>query len=149
MIIEGALLRRLLPVRLAVLLLAVLAQPGRPLAAGEAKPFTFLYVSLAGDADYAESKSYTGLILRDREPPIDGAQAAIRESRIIGRSIGVTGPPSRPSCWTCHLRRFALSLSDFPKQTMSSSSTSAIATTPSGKRNARHHCFTRCRHIAC
>jgi ABC transporter substrate binding protein (PQQ-dependent alcohol dehydrogenase system) len=59
------------------------------LAAGEAKPFTFLYVSLAGDADYAESKSYTGLILRDREPPIDGAQAAIRESRIIGRSIGV------------------------------------------------------------
>jgi len=89
MIIEGALLRRLLSVGLAVLLLAVLAQPGKPLAASEAKPFAFLYVSLAGDAHYAQSKSYTGLVLRDRKPPIAGAQAAIRESRIIGRSAGV------------------------------------------------------------
>ena len=89
MIIEGALLRRLLPVGLAVLLFAVPARPDRTLAAGEAKPFAFLYVSLADDADYAQSKGYTGLTLRDRKPPVDGAAAAIGESRIIGRSAGV------------------------------------------------------------
>ncbi len=89
MIIDGALLRRLLPIGLAILLFAVLAWPDRSLAAGEAKTFTFLYVSVADDAHYAQTKSYTGLVLRDRKPPIDGAQAAIRESRIIGRSVGV------------------------------------------------------------
>jgi len=89
MIIEGAVLRRLLPAGLGILFFAVLAQPDRALAAGEAKPFAFLYVSLAGDADYAQSKGYTGLVLRDRKPPIDGAASAIRESRIIGRSAGV------------------------------------------------------------
>ena len=89
MIIEGAVLRRLLPAGLAILLLAMPARPDRVLAAGEAKPFAFLYVSLAGDADYAQSKGYTGLVLRDRKPPIDGAASAIRESRIIGRSAGV------------------------------------------------------------
>jgi ABC transporter substrate binding protein (PQQ-dependent alcohol dehydrogenase system) len=89
MIIEGRLFHRLLPVGLAVLVLAMLAQAGRPLAASDAKPFTFLYVSIADDPHYAKTKSYTGLVLRDHKPPIDGAQAAIRESRIIGRSIGV------------------------------------------------------------
>ena len=90
MIIEGTLSRRLLPIGLGILFFAVLAKPEKPLAASEAKPFAFLYVSLAGDAHYAQTKSYTGLVLRDRKPPIDGAQAAIRESRIIGRSIGMT-----------------------------------------------------------
>ncbi len=89
MIIDGALLRRLLPVRLAIMLFAVLAWPDKPLAAGEAKPFAFLYISVADDAHYAQSKGYTGLVLSDRKPPIDGAAAAIRESRIIGRSVGV------------------------------------------------------------
>lgn len=89
MIIEGVRLRRLLPIGLGILLLAMSAQSGRPLAAADAKPFTFLYLSLVNDADYARRKGYTGLTLRDRKPPIDGAQAAIRESRIIGRSIGV------------------------------------------------------------
>jgi ABC transporter substrate binding protein (PQQ-dependent alcohol dehydrogenase system) len=89
MTIEGRLFHRLLPVGLAVLVLVMLAQAGKSLAASDAKPFTFLYVSIADDPHYAKSKSYTGLVLRDRKPPIDGAQAAIRESRIIGRSIGV------------------------------------------------------------
>ena len=89
MIIDGALLRRLLPVGLAILLFAVLAWPDRSLAAGEAKTITFLYVSVADDAHYAQTKSYTGLVLRDRKPPVAGAEAAIRESRIIGRSVGV------------------------------------------------------------
>ena len=89
MIIEGAFVRRLLPIGLGILFFAILAQPGRSLAAGEARPFAFLYVSVAGDAHYAQSKSYTGLVLRDRKPPIDGAKAAIRDARIIGRAAGV------------------------------------------------------------
>ena len=89
MTIEGALLRRLLPVWLSILLVVVLPGQEGALAAGEAKPFAFLYVSVAGDADYAQSKNYTGLVLRDRKPPVDGAIAAIRESRVIGRSVGV------------------------------------------------------------
>jgi len=86
---EGALLRRLLAVWLAMLLAAMLPGQDRALAAAEVKPFTFLYVSLAGDGEYAQSKNYTGLVLRDRMPPVDGAIAAIRESRVIGRSIGM------------------------------------------------------------
>jgi len=89
MIINGAVLRRLLPAGLGILFFAILALPERALAAGEAEPFTFLYVSLAGDTHYAQSKGYTGLVLRDRKPPMVGAETAIRESRIIGRSIGV------------------------------------------------------------
>ncbi|HSG95969.1 MAG TPA: ABC transporter substrate-binding protein [Afifellaceae bacterium] len=89
MIINGAALRRVSRVGLAVLLLAVSALPDRSLAAAEPKAFAFLYVSLADDAHYAQSKGYTGLVLRDRQPPVAGAEAAIRESRIIGRSIGV------------------------------------------------------------
>ncbi len=89
MIIEGVLVRRLLLIGLGILFFAILAQPGRSLAAGEARPFAFLYVSVAGDAHYAQSKGYTGLVLRDRKPPIEGAKAAIREARIIGRAAGV------------------------------------------------------------
>ncbi len=89
MIIEGTALRWFLGVGLTILLFAMPIRPDRALAAGEAKPFAFLYVSLAGDPHYAQAKGYTGLVLRDRKSPIEGAKAAIRESRVIGRSIGV------------------------------------------------------------
>ncbi len=57
--------------------------------AAEATPFNFLYVGLRDDPDYRPHRAYTGLVLRDRQPAKAGAETAMRESRIIGRSIGV------------------------------------------------------------
>ena len=37
---------------------------------------------------YRRHRAYTGLVLRQRYRPIDGAKTAIREARIIGRSTG-------------------------------------------------------------
>ena len=75
-------------IRLAVAMGTAIAGPAVPLA-GEAQSFVFLYVSLENDAYYAPRKGYTGLVLRDRKPPIEGAETAIADSRIIGRSLGV------------------------------------------------------------
>ncbi len=51
--------------------------------------FAFGYLQRAEDPAYAEHRAYTGLVLRDRKPPLDGAKTALRESRVLGRSIGV------------------------------------------------------------
>ncbi len=58
-------------------------------AAAERQAFPFLYVSLADDPAYRPARAYTGLMLKDRKPPIAGAEAALREVRIIGRSVGL------------------------------------------------------------
>jgi len=56
-------------------------------AANEA--VSFGYLQREGDPAYAQHRTYTGLVLRDRTPPLDGAKTALRDSRVIGRSIGV------------------------------------------------------------
>jgi ABC transporter substrate binding protein (PQQ-dependent alcohol dehydrogenase system) len=56
-------------------------------AANEA--VSFGYLQREGDPAYAQHRAYTGLVLRDRIPPLDGAKTALRDSRVIGRSIGV------------------------------------------------------------
>jgi len=79
---------RLVPV--AVALVAALASQLVPVsAAGAQEPFRFGYVSRTDDSFYDRHRRYTGLVLRDRHPPIDGAEVAVRESRVIGRSLGI------------------------------------------------------------
>ena len=73
---------RLLPA-LAVVLAAFGAAP-----AAAQEVFAFAYLQREGDPAYVPHRAYTGLVLKDRRPPIDGARAALRESRVIGRAIG-------------------------------------------------------------
>ncbi len=51
--------------------------------------FVFAYVALADDPRYVVDRRYTGLILKQPYPPLPGARMAIRESRIVGRSLGI------------------------------------------------------------
>ena len=53
-------------------------------------PVTFGYVFRADDPAYEPHRAYTGLTLRDRHRPIDGANTAIRESRVLGRALGLS-----------------------------------------------------------
>ncbi len=66
-----------------------LLAPGVSVEAAERKPFSFLYVALDNDPAYQPARAYTGLVLKDRHSPVAGALAALREVRIIGRSIGL------------------------------------------------------------
>ncbi len=74
--------------RLAVIALA-LAWLLQPATAGAKEVFGFAYLQLEGDPRYAERRAYTGLKLRDLKPPIDGARTALREVRVLGRSLGL------------------------------------------------------------
>jgi len=74
-------------IRAALLLLALAAAV--PAAAQERQPFRFVYLSRAADPAYEPHQAYTGLVLRDRQRPLSGAQAAVRESRVIGRALGL------------------------------------------------------------
>ena len=65
----------------------LLVAPALPALAQET--FTFIYLQRADDSFYAPHRAYTGLTLRDRYRPIDGAKTAEREGRILGRMLGV------------------------------------------------------------
>ena len=51
--------------------------------------YAFAYLARADDPAYATHRAYTGLVLRDRHRALPGAQVAIRESRIVGRALGM------------------------------------------------------------
>src|SRR5210317_1020886 len=70
---------------LALGLAAICTQPA---GGADKEVVPFGYLGREGDSAYEESRAYTGLVLRDRKPPIDGAKTALRESRVLGRSIG-------------------------------------------------------------
>ena len=53
-------------------------------------PYAFAYIGLAADPHYREGRAYTGLTLRQPRRPLDGAAVAVRESRVIGRSLGLS-----------------------------------------------------------
>jgi len=57
--------------------------------AAERTPFTIGYLQVADDPRYAEVRSYTGLKLKTRSRPYAGAEAALAESRVIGRVLGL------------------------------------------------------------
>jgi len=51
---------------------------------------SFAYVFREADAAYEPHRAYTGLTLYDRHRPIDGANTALRESRVLGRALGLS-----------------------------------------------------------
>jgi ABC transporter substrate binding protein (PQQ-dependent alcohol dehydrogenase system) len=51
--------------------------------------FPIVYLQRAEDPFYAQHRVYTGLKLRDRNRPIAGAKVAIRDSRVLGRAMGL------------------------------------------------------------
>src|SRR3972149_5308348 len=74
--------------RLALLLALLTALPN-PAFAAEDEAFDFAYVMRDGDPAYAQHRAYTGLSLRDRHRPLDGANLGVKDSKVIGRSLGV------------------------------------------------------------
>jgi ABC transporter substrate binding protein (PQQ-dependent alcohol dehydrogenase system) len=58
-------------------------------AVGAPEVVSFAYLARENDPAYAPHRAYTGLVLRDRAPPLDGAKAALKESRVIGRALGL------------------------------------------------------------
>jgi ABC transporter substrate binding protein (PQQ-dependent alcohol dehydrogenase system) len=73
--------------RLAAAALALIAALAGPAPAAEMRDFQILFLSRAGDPAYLPQHGYTGLSLRDKDPPVAGARAAIAESRIQGRAL--------------------------------------------------------------
>jgi len=60
-----------------------------PAVAQTREEFTFVYVMRGNDSFYESHRAYTGLRLRDRHRPLDGARTAHRESKILGRALGM------------------------------------------------------------
>ncbi len=59
--------------------------PGTP----RAEEFVFAYVGIADDLYYLAERRYTGLVLKQPYPPLPGAKMGLRDSRIIGRALGL------------------------------------------------------------
>lgn len=76
-------------IRIAAAALALILAGAGAVSAAETPVFKVLYLSRAGDPAYEEHRAYTGLMLRDRKPPVDGARLAMAESRIRGRALGL------------------------------------------------------------
>ena len=72
---------------LAALLLA-LSLAG-PCLAAERTPFAIGYLEIEGDARYQPVRNYTGLKLKTRGRPHAGAEVALRDSKVIGRALGL------------------------------------------------------------
>lgn len=51
---------------------------------------TFVYLDREDDPVYAKTAVYTGLVLRDLHRPLDGARLAVKDSRILGRALGLS-----------------------------------------------------------
>lgn len=73
-----------------ILLCSAVLWSGAAAAQAERTPFTIAYVGLEDDPHYREVRAYTGLTLRQPYRPLDGAAVALRESRVIGRSLGLS-----------------------------------------------------------
>ncbi len=54
-----------------------------------AEEFVFAYVGIADDPYYEAERRYTGLVLKQPHPPLPGAKLGLRDSRIIGRALGL------------------------------------------------------------
>ena len=80
---------RLLRLLTGAWLLALCAAPAAPVAAAK-EVVSFAYLQRENDPAYEHHRAYTGLVLRDRRPPLDGAKTALRDSRVLGRSSLIT-----------------------------------------------------------
>lgn len=50
---------------------------------------SIVYLSRDGDPAYLRQKSYTGLKLKEKNPPLSGVKAAVKEAKIPGRAAGL------------------------------------------------------------
>lgn len=66
--------------------IVIVLMTGQALAADQ---LTFVYLSRDGDPAYLNKKSYTGLKLKEKKPPISGVKAAVKGSKIPGRAAGL------------------------------------------------------------
>ena len=48
-----------------------------------------VYLGIEGDPQYEPQVAYTGLSLKDRKRPVDGARVAMRGTRVLGRALGL------------------------------------------------------------
>ena len=67
-----------------IVLLAAAALPARA-----AEPVRIVDLGVEDDPWYEQQTVYTGLSLRDRTRPVDGARLAIKGAGVIGRALGV------------------------------------------------------------
>ncbi len=74
-------------IRLACLFVLLTVLSG-PAFAAERETFDFAYLMRDGDLAYARHRAYTGLSLRDRQRPLEGARLGVRDSKAIGRALG-------------------------------------------------------------
>jgi ABC transporter substrate binding protein (PQQ-dependent alcohol dehydrogenase system) len=74
--------------RRALVILFLVAAAG-PVQAAEREPFDFVYIMREAETLYEPRRAYTGLRLRDRHRPVDGARVALRESKVLGRALGL------------------------------------------------------------
>ena len=70
------------------LLAAAAAVPAGPAVAEDGA--LIVYLGLEGDPHYEPQPVYTGLSLRDRPRPLDGVRLGFRDTRVLGRALGVT-----------------------------------------------------------
>lgn len=68
--------------------LALLLLLSAPLAAQE--NLRIVYLGMAGDPYYEPQPGYTGLSLRDRHRPLEGVRLGLRDTRIMGRALGLS-----------------------------------------------------------
>ncbi len=67
------------------LVLVATAWPGTP----RAEAYVFAYIGIEDDPYYVAERRYTGLVLKQLHPPLPGAKLGLRDSRIIGRALGL------------------------------------------------------------
>ena len=68
-----------------LLAVATMVWPGTP----RAEEFVFAYLGIADDPYYMAERRYTGMVLKQPHPPLPGAKMGLRDSRIIGRALGI------------------------------------------------------------
>jgi ABC transporter substrate binding protein (PQQ-dependent alcohol dehydrogenase system) len=71
------------------LLLALLAVMPNPVFAATTETFEFAYLMRDGDPAYAQHRAYTGLSLRVRQHPLEGARLGVKDSTVIGRALAL------------------------------------------------------------
>jgi len=74
--------------RLTFLFFLFAVMPG-PVISAELEAFDFAYLMREGDPAYVQRRAYTGLSLRDRQHPVEGARLGVQDSKIIGRAQGL------------------------------------------------------------
>jgi ABC transporter substrate binding protein (PQQ-dependent alcohol dehydrogenase system) len=74
---------------LQIFLLTIISQFYLATSHAEPTGLTFTYVSRQDDTAFETPRRYTGLVLKQRYPVLGAVETAIKESKIVGRALGV------------------------------------------------------------